>query len=131
MSAGAKKRERTFAPETIAAALVEADRTDDATVAAKYGIARRTISDWRARAAADPDIRRALAAAHRTTTVPWRDEQARTYVALAKQIRALAEAGHEIPFTLIAAAKAFGSGLLQGDTLLSGVDDADDDGTTR
>ncbi len=111
--------------ETVVAAIVDADQMSDAEIAKRYGVASKTISDWRARALNDPELRKLVDAARRKVHASWRSEAARTYIALAKRVRTLADDGEEIPFSLIAAAKAFGSANLVGDALLD--EDNDDE----
>lgn len=120
-----KRARAEHTPEVIAAALAEADTGSDVSVAARYGVTKSTISSWRAKAAADPQIAKLLAA-HRRALSGWRAEAERTYIATAKAIRGKAEGGEDIPFSLIATAKTYGAALLQADALL-GDGEGDDD----
>lgn len=122
-----RPRSQPVSAATIVAALIDADRLTDEAIAERYGVARKTISDWRKRANDDPEIGKMLDAARRKALCAWRDEAAQTYVAIARAIRRKAEEGEPIGFDLIAAAKTYGSANLQAGALLGDDGRPEDD----
>jgi acyl-CoA reductase-like NAD-dependent aldehyde dehydrogenase len=112
---------------TIVTILVEADRETDVAVAERHGLGRNTISTWRARAIDDADLAKALAVARRRAHGAWRDAAAETYITIAQSIRDKVRANEEIPFSLIAAAKTYGSNNLQAGMLFGDGEAAGDD----
>lgn len=118
MSAGRKRRKDGTPLTTIATALAQAELEPDADVAKRLGVGRTVIKVWRHRAQTDAELAELVAEERLRFLDEWRLETGKTSIAASKRLRALLEAGGEIPFELIAVLKTTGQLLIEASALL-------------
>jgi len=112
------KRAARNSPERIAAALALAETQTDRAAAEAFGVSVGTLRGWRRKAKTDPELGGAVRGARRSALAGWREEAAKTFVAICRRVQRMADMDEEIPIGLIAAAKTYGSINIQSGALL-------------
>ena len=102
----------------IAEAIVACDTLAVTEAAARYGLRMPDLRKWKKAARTDPEVAAAVRDFRDGLRTDWRRDAAETFVALGADIRSQLKAGVEIPFAVIAAAKAYGAILIEAGALL-------------
>lgn len=104
-------------PAAIGRALAEAQIYGDAATAERYDVARKTVSDWRARMADDEAIQAAYRAHAQELLQSWATQASRLYSRLIERIEARIESEDVQLLELQALLRTVGEQLVQGQAI--------------